>query len=52
MNRSEDEIKGLPGESFHRLFTGSPFYSYTVKLSSVGCVNILPDVKQGRSPHL
>ena len=45
------EIKGLPGEILNKLLTGGPFY-IMLSISRVGCVTILPDNKQGRSPHL
>jgi len=50
MNRS-NEIKGLPGVSLPELYSGSPFYILSGKLTGVGCVITLPDDKQGRSPH-
>ena len=47
----EDEIKGLSGVSLPELYSGGPFH-ISGKLTGVGCVNILADTKQARSPHL
>lgn len=53
MNRTTYlEIRGSSRVSFGELNSDGPFYILSPRLTGVGCVTILPDNKQGKSPHL
>ncbi len=41
------EIKGSFGSSLPELTSNGSFYSYSGKLSGIGCVITRPDTKQG-----
>ncbi len=43
-----NETKGRPGVSLPEFDSGRPFY-ISGKLIGIGCVAILPDIKQGMS---